>query len=552
MYFIQFLKSLICGVLRFVRRTLNLFWRVLGSYRGVRFIHQINMELDDKCDFDSTWEDGGENKQPRKKNYRMIDRNTYAAKDMQAFRHSVRNLDDDNDDELSEGRFYNLEFYHGRIKSSPDDVHIDEFHKEWRGDYRLLENCHSYIQWLFPIQERGVNWDAHVLTKKEIKAFRKDEAAKMKLVKSYKLMLDFYGIRLVNETTGEVKRANNWKERFSNLNRYTHNNLRITRILKCLGTLGLQHYQAPLVKFFLHETLVEGNLQNVKQSALDYFMFAVLDKSERRELVRFAFKNFKRREQFVWGPKKFLSREVDEDEQGPGESVEKNQKVIVGDAKKSDEVHSENKNFGQRTENRTADERETSERTVKTGSDKNNKDEQDPDESEKKIQTVSVGDAKKSDEVHSENKNFGQRTENRTADERETSERTVKTGSDKNNKDEQDPDESEKKNQTVSVGDAKKSGEIHSENENLNQLTENKDNSTHNGNQIDASIHVKGMLNEETGGKDQLVKTISNRSNEDEHDADENSQCSSNTKTAEKQDPETNSNEETSSHNNLK
>ncbi|XP_067287950.1 opioid growth factor receptor-like isoform X2 [Pseudorasbora parva] len=245
------------------------------------------MESDNECEFDSTWENDYDNKTPRKKVFkRMSRRNIHAAKDMQDFRHSILDLDYD----PGQGRFYNLEFYHGRIKSSPDDVHIDEFHKKW----------------LFPIQERGVNWNAQVLTKMEIKLFRDDEAAKMKLVKSYKLMLDFYGIRLVNEKTGEVKRTDNWKERFSNLNRYSHNNLRITRILKCLGTLGLQHYQAPLVKFFLHETLVEGNLQNVKQSVLDYFMFAVLDKSERRELVRYAFYNFKPREQFVWGPKKFL------------------------------------------------------------------------------------------------------------------------------------------------------------------------------------------------------------------------------------------------------
>jgi len=38
-------------------------------------------------------------------------------------------------------------------------------------------------------------------------------------VESYKLMLDFYGIRLVNESSGEVKRANNWEERFKDLNR---------------------------------------------------------------------------------------------------------------------------------------------------------------------------------------------------------------------------------------------------------------------------------------------------------------------------------------------
>uniref|UniRef100_A0A672N937 Opioid growth factor receptor (OGFr) conserved domain-containing protein n=1 Tax=Sinocyclocheilus grahami TaxID=75366 RepID=A0A672N937_SINGR len=190
------------------------------------------------------------------------------------------------------------------------ELYINDFHQTWSGEYDLLEDVHSYIQWLFPIQEPGVNWRAHVLSKKEIKLFRKDKEAKSKLVQSYKLMLDFYGICLVDESTGEVARAPNWKDRFRNLNRHTHNNLRITRILKCLGTLGLKHYQAPLVKFFLNEILVMGQLQNVKQSALDYFMFAVLDKSERRELVKFAFKHFKPREPFVWGPRKILSGQV--------------------------------------------------------------------------------------------------------------------------------------------------------------------------------------------------------------------------------------------------
>ncbi len=39
-------------------------------------------------------------------------------------------------------------------------------------------------------------------------------------MKSYKLMLDFYGMRLVDESTGELERAPNWKDRFRNLNRF--------------------------------------------------------------------------------------------------------------------------------------------------------------------------------------------------------------------------------------------------------------------------------------------------------------------------------------------
>lgn len=152
-------------------------------------------------------------------------------------------------------------------------------------------------------------------------------------------MLDFYGITLTNKETGEVKRAPNWEARFRNLNTWvvdfhlvycshknepnslinlaillfltdsrTHNNLRITRILKCLGTLGFPQYQAPLVHFFLIETLINGQLPNVKDSVLNYFVFAVLDKKRRRELIKFAFLKYDPNDEFVWCPKKLQRR----------------------------------------------------------------------------------------------------------------------------------------------------------------------------------------------------------------------------------------------------
>lgn len=83
-----------------------------------------------------------------------------------------------------------------------------------------------------------------------------------------------------------------------------HNNLRITRILKSLGELGFEHYQAPLVRFFLEETLVKKTLSSVKRSVLDYFLFAVLDKEKRQELVRFAYLHFEPKDKFVWCPRK--------------------------------------------------------------------------------------------------------------------------------------------------------------------------------------------------------------------------------------------------------
>uniref|UniRef100_A0A3Q3B2X3 Opioid growth factor receptor 2 n=1 Tax=Kryptolebias marmoratus TaxID=37003 RepID=A0A3Q3B2X3_KRYMA len=184
-------------------------------------------------------------------------------------------------------------------------VYISEIHNNWRGDYYKLETVHTYIQWLFPLQEPGMNSRA-ILTEvlRFLQDFRRSDLAKENLLKSYKLMLDFYGIELEDETTGAVRRSARWEERFENLNRRTHNNLRITRILKCLGTLGYPHYQAPLVQFFLEQTLVHRQLPDVKESVLSYFMFAVLDRSERRKLVEFAYMNYTPKEEFVWCPKK--------------------------------------------------------------------------------------------------------------------------------------------------------------------------------------------------------------------------------------------------------
>ncbi|KAI4888481.1 hypothetical protein NFI96_015556, partial [Prochilodus magdalenae] len=239
-------------------------------------------ESESENEYDSTWEDEIKPKKPKKKEDNL--------KYVEGYEEHEENL-------------YNLKFYQNQIPSQPDDVFIEEFHKHWKGDYDKLEDVHSYIQWLFPMQEPGVNISAHVLTPKEIKMFREDREAKERLVKSYELMLDFYGIKLNNKKSGEVRRAEKWKERFENLDRNPHNNLRITRILKCLGILGFQHYQAPLVHFFLEETLVKGNLPSVKRSVLDYFIFAVLDRSERKDLITFAFEKFEPKDEFVWCPK---------------------------------------------------------------------------------------------------------------------------------------------------------------------------------------------------------------------------------------------------------
>uniref|UniRef100_A0A087XKF9 Opioid growth factor receptor 2 n=1 Tax=Poecilia formosa TaxID=48698 RepID=A0A087XKF9_POEFO len=276
-------------------------------------------ETDDfYCDYDSTWEDENEDPPRRSRTFQTRRNRTAsssndkykfirfenAAKDMQNYRHDYPNLHRTRHFGQENDEKPNLSFYHGDTPSLPDGVYIHQFHNEWKGKYAKLEHTHSYIQWLFPLQEPGVNYEATTLTKQEIQDFLDSTTARKNLLKSYELMLDFYGIKLENEETGKVARADHWSDRFQNLNNHTHNNLRITRILKCLGTLGYRHYQVPLVRFFLEETLVNGELPRVKDSALSYFLFAVLDKQERRKLLKFAYDHYNDSEPFVWCPKK--------------------------------------------------------------------------------------------------------------------------------------------------------------------------------------------------------------------------------------------------------
>lgn len=82
----------------------------------------------------------------------------------------------------------NYKFYTNQISSHPEGDFIDNIHKKWYGDYRKLEVHHGYIQWLFPLQEQGLNWSAEKLQKHEIELIKKDEQALKRLLKSYKLM----------------------------------------------------------------------------------------------------------------------------------------------------------------------------------------------------------------------------------------------------------------------------------------------------------------------------------------------------------------------------
>ena len=114
-----------------------------------------------------------------------------------------------------------------------------------RWDFNRLEVVHDYIQWLFPLRTRSAfNPDAPLLDEETIEAFLKNDALRLELLASFEQMLAFYGFGLHEENGAPtVTIGPAWETRRRHwLQPGNHNLLRITRILTCLGTLGLPEH----------------------------------------------------------------------------------------------------------------------------------------------------------------------------------------------------------------------------------------------------------------------------------------------------------------------
>ena len=90
----------------------------------------------------------------------------------------------------------------------------------WRFDEGDLERGHDFIQWLFPLPEPSLAVPGSpILSEAEVAAVRASPAAQEALIRSAKIMAQFY------ETNDHWLRPRN------------HNHLRITRIIKSLRLL---------------------------------------------------------------------------------------------------------------------------------------------------------------------------------------------------------------------------------------------------------------------------------------------------------------------------
>jgi hypothetical protein len=74
-----------------------------------------------------------------------------------------------------------------------------------------------FISYRFPIQEHGMNFESQPLQKHERAAMTADEAILERVMESYRIMLDFYGMRLADEQTGLLERSDDYRPRYKNL-----------------------------------------------------------------------------------------------------------------------------------------------------------------------------------------------------------------------------------------------------------------------------------------------------------------------------------------------
>lgn len=111
----------------------------------------------------------------------------------------------------------NVRFFRNEIKSKPNGDYLTDILEEYWKDYDLLERKHDYIQWIFPLRTQGLNSYSQILQLHELESLKNDEASVNLLLKSFQMMLDFYGMKLKTKDSHEIVRARNYKQRYQNL-----------------------------------------------------------------------------------------------------------------------------------------------------------------------------------------------------------------------------------------------------------------------------------------------------------------------------------------------
>lgn len=166
----------------------------------------------------------------------------------------------------------NYDFYSLKCKGKPLE-NVDAIHEKYFANYDFLEENNNYMEWVFPIYgSAGLNPNTKPLSMQEATLIKNNIHCSIRVVKSFKMMLNFFGMKLVNDLTGEIGREPEiWQARYCHLNTRTNNNIKITRMLKSLGFLGFERYQKSFAQHLKAEIEQNGLLKNCRDSYKNFW-----------------------------------------------------------------------------------------------------------------------------------------------------------------------------------------------------------------------------------------------------------------------------------------
>ena len=138
--------------------------------------------------------------------------------------------------------------------------------------FDALERHHDYIQWLFPLPEpSGANPDAPLLSAEDIAVFHADASLRAMLLRSFRLMLQFYGLEIAEK---DIVRSAMFDQRSRVwLTPGNHNFLRISRILRSLSLLGLRDQAVAFLRCL--EDIYEQHARIIGETTMGYWRRAV-------------------------------------------------------------------------------------------------------------------------------------------------------------------------------------------------------------------------------------------------------------------------------------
>lgn len=95
-----------------------------------------------------------------------------------------------------------VRFYDPDVQAK--DAHDRSMEQMLAWEDSKLENCHNYIQMLFPVPEGSAyNWEAPIIDRDTIEAFRSRSELRNRLRRAFERMLDFYGFTVTMQPEKE-------------------------------------------------------------------------------------------------------------------------------------------------------------------------------------------------------------------------------------------------------------------------------------------------------------------------------------------------------------